>query len=151
MLYCSWDMARVRCNFIFHFGLFFALLLPWQPKNQNLKKMKKNAWRYHHFTYVYQKLWIMIRWCTIPEIWCATEGRTDGKSDIWRWVPHLKNSGTVTQKFTWVSDTMPKFRKHSWANFKKIKSTIKKDRFNKCYLIFWMQQQHKILLVSPKG
>ena len=32
----------------------------------------------------------MIRWCMVPEIWCAMDGQTDGKSDIYRWVPHLK-------------------------------------------------------------
>ena len=46
--------------FIFHFGLFFALLSPPNnPKNQNFEKKKKNvknAWKYHHFTHVYQKL-----------------------------------------------------------------------------------------------
>ena len=40
---------------IFHFGLFFALL---KNKIKIKKKMKKkNTWRYHHFTHVYQKLW----------------------------------------------------------------------------------------------
>ena len=29
--------------FIFHFGLFFALLPPYNPKNQNFKKMKKKT------------------------------------------------------------------------------------------------------------
>ena len=33
---------------------------------------------------------IMIRWCTIREIWCTTDGwtdgRTDGKCDIERWI-----------------------------------------------------------------
>ena len=28
MLYCSWDMAHTDVIFIFHFGLFFALLPP---------------------------------------------------------------------------------------------------------------------------
>ena len=32
----------------------------------------------------------MIRWCTVPEKWCATDGRTDRKSDTERWVPQLK-------------------------------------------------------------
>ena len=52
---------------IFHFGLFFALLPTLQPPlpiplllpAQNIKiakKMKKNFWRYHHFTHVYHKL-----------------------------------------------------------------------------------------------
>ena len=44
---------------ISHFGLFFALSFhfPISPKNQNLKKKLKNAWRYHHFTIMYQKSW----------------------------------------------------------------------------------------------
>ena len=37
----------------------FGLFLPFYPtnnqKNQNFEKMKKNAWRYHHFTLVYHK------------------------------------------------------------------------------------------------
>ena len=41
---------------IFHFGLFFALLPNNSPQNENLKKNEKDALRYHHFTYVYQKL-----------------------------------------------------------------------------------------------
>ena len=48
---------RIFC----HFGPFFALYSPPpthpnNPKNQNFEKMKKKAWRYHHFTQVYQKL-----------------------------------------------------------------------------------------------
>ena len=50
---------RIFC----HFGPFFALYSPPPPpthpnnlKNQNFEKMKKKAWRYHHFTQVYQKL-----------------------------------------------------------------------------------------------
>ena len=39
---------------IFLFGLFFVFLPPNSPKNENFKK-KKNTWRYHHFTKVYQK------------------------------------------------------------------------------------------------
>ena len=58
MFYCSWNMVHDR-YVIFHFGLFFALLQPKSPKNQNFnfKKMKKNHWIYHHFTQVYQKSW----------------------------------------------------------------------------------------------
>ena len=40
---------------IFHFGLFFPFYLPNSPKNQNFQKNEKSAWRYHHFTIVYQK------------------------------------------------------------------------------------------------
>ena len=51
-LYLSWDMAHDRCNCYFHFGQYFALLPPPpnSPKNENFKTMKKNTWRYHHFT-----------------------------------------------------------------------------------------------------
>ena len=27
---------------------------------------------------------IMIRWCTVPEIWCATDGQADGQTDGWK-------------------------------------------------------------------
>ena len=50
------EIMRVTDAIIFHFGIFFALLPSDSPKNQNLKKKEKNAWRYHHFTQVYQKL-----------------------------------------------------------------------------------------------
>ena len=44
--------------FIFHFGLFFALLPSNSSKNKNFKTRKKNTWRYHQFTHGYQKLWL---------------------------------------------------------------------------------------------
>ena len=58
-------MARDECNVIviFHFGLFFALLPPLQPKKSKFQKHEENTWRYHHFTHVYQ----------------TTIGRTDGQ------------------------------------------------------------------------
>ena len=54
-------MARDGCNcfllFFFHCRQFFALLNPIvAQKNQDLKKMKTNSWRYHRFTHTYQKL-----------------------------------------------------------------------------------------------
>ena len=97
---------------IFHFGSFFALLPPPPPlpnslKNQNFTKMKKtpgdifilhkcskkNNWRYHHFRYVYQKLWSDDGRFLRYGAW-QTDGRTDGKSDIQRWVPHLKKEAS---------------------------------------------------------
>ena len=47
-----WHMTDV---IIFHFGLFFALL---QSKKIKISKKWKNSWRYYHFTYVHQKLWL---------------------------------------------------------------------------------------------
>ena len=58
--------------------LFFILgyFLPFypcnSPKNQSFKKMKKSTWRHHYFAYMYQK--IVIWWCMVPMIWCATDG-----------------------------------------------------------------------------
>ena len=41
---------------ICYFGPFFALSPPNNLENQNFeKRKKKNFWRYHHFTHVYQK------------------------------------------------------------------------------------------------
>ena len=121
---------RIFC----HSGLFFALLLPYGPRNQNFQRNGKNTWRYNHFTNISNshmrygssnmkcngqnflssgtvscsftplttqkmiilKKWkksleissfyicvpkIMIRWCMIPEIWCATDGQADGWTD----------------------------------------------------------------------
>ena len=58
MLYCSWDRHMSDVIFIFHFGLFFALLPLNSLKNQNFKKEKKekNTWRYPDFIHGYQKL-----------------------------------------------------------------------------------------------
>ena len=36
----------------FLLGIYWTLK---NPENQNFEKMKKNCWRYHHFTHVYQK------------------------------------------------------------------------------------------------
>ena len=43
---------------LFILGYFLHFYLPNSPKHQNLEKVKKkNPWRYHHFTIVYQKSW----------------------------------------------------------------------------------------------
>ena len=62
---------------VFHFGLFFALLSPNSPKNQNLKKIK-NVPVSCFYTCVPK---IMISWCTVPEIWCTTDGGMDRWAD----------------------------------------------------------------------
>ena len=41
---------------IFHFGQFFAVL-PLTAQKTKISKKMKEAWRYQHFTQVYQKLW----------------------------------------------------------------------------------------------
>ena len=49
---------RMRQNQIGNCGSFFAFYSPLlkTPKIRILKRMKKNCWRYHHFTQVYQNL-----------------------------------------------------------------------------------------------
>ena len=80
MLYYSWDMARDRCKCsFFYFGLFLPFYAPNSSKNQNFKKMKECLEISSFYTCVPK---IMIRWRTVPEIWCATDGRTDGRTEI---------------------------------------------------------------------
>ena len=68
---------------IFYFGLFFALLPPPPPPLTARKiKISKNWRRYLEVLSSYasvQKL--MIRWCTVPEIWCAADAWADGRTD----------------------------------------------------------------------
>ena len=54
--YGSWDMERDRQNFFVILDHFLHFYPPNNLKNQNFEKLKKkNTWRYHHFTLVYQK------------------------------------------------------------------------------------------------
>ena len=46
-----WSMADNFC----HFGPFFALLSPYQPKKSEFRKNEKNAWKCYHFTQGCQK------------------------------------------------------------------------------------------------
>ena len=72
MLYCSWDMAPGRCNYYF----LFRAILPIFAHLWNFQKSEKNAWIYHHFTYVHQKLWLDdVRFLRYGARW--TDGRTE--------------------------------------------------------------------------
>ena len=66
MLYCFWDMVCDTCNSYFS---FWAIFLPFYPppplffpfltaQKIKISKYKKKTLRYHHFTQVYQKLWL---------------------------------------------------------------------------------------------
>ena len=50
----SWDTEPVSDRTFCHFGAFFALTPPNNPKNQNFEKYEKTTWRYYHFTHVYK-------------------------------------------------------------------------------------------------
>ena len=96
MMYGSWDMVRDRCNCFSFWAIFCPftpLLLPptpsppptpaatYQPKKSKFLKNEKTAWRYHYFTYVYQKLWSDNEWFLRYGA-RQTDGWMDAKSDI---------------------------------------------------------------------
>ena len=65
MMYGSWDMKHDKQNC--YFGLFFAILPPWQPEKPKFWKIEKNSWRYYHFTLVNHKwqsnnVWFLRYW-----------------------------------------------------------------------------------------
>ena len=66
MLHCSWYIVHNRCNCYFSFWTVFCPFTQLTaPKNRNFNKMKKDTWRYHHLTQVYQQSWSY----AFPEIW----------------------------------------------------------------------------------
>ena len=66
--------------FIFHVGLFLPFYPTNDPKKSKFLKNEKKRQEILSFYICIPK--IMITWCTVPEVWCATNGRTDGKNDI---------------------------------------------------------------------
>ena len=56
MMYGSWDMVCDGCNY-FSFWAIFCPFLALTAQKIKIKENWKNTCRYHHFTYVYQKLW----------------------------------------------------------------------------------------------
>ena len=104
VMYGSWDMKRDKHNFC-HFGLSFLPRplppsnSPKQLKKSKLKKKKKKT--PGDIIILHTVPNIMIRWCTVPEIWFATDGQAK-KSDIQRWMSHLK-----IQTFCTVSGQLP--------------------------------------------
>ena len=79
VLYCSWDMVRDRCNYFSFWANFcpFTPLTAWKMKI--FKKWKKPL-GYHHFTCVYQKLWLDDVRFLRNGAW-QTDRHTNGKSD----------------------------------------------------------------------
>ena len=79
---------------IFHFGLFFALSPPWLARKMKISKKFLKSLEISFYTCVPK---IMIRWCTVPKKWCATDGRMDGRMEK---VTHAGGCPTykITQK-----------------------------------------------------
>ena len=64
-----YSLASIHFQVCFkHINPYF-LISPKQCKKSKFWKNKKNPWRYHHFTYVYQNLWsedirfLRLNWC----------------------------------------------------------------------------------------
>ena len=87
MLNFSWDRAHDRFNFYFSFWAIFCPFLLFYLTAQKikiLKKWKKNTWRYHHFTYMYHKLWsddVQFLRYGAQQTDGQTDRQTDRKSD----------------------------------------------------------------------
>ena len=62
MVYCCWDMVCDGCNRCFSFWAFVCLFTPLIAQKIKISENEKNTWRYHQFTYVYQKLWLDDIW-----------------------------------------------------------------------------------------
>ena len=60
------ETGRIFC----HFGSFFALSPPWQPRKSKFWKTEK-TWKYN-FTHVYHK-WQSYNWCMVLETWSMTD------------------------------------------------------------------------------
>ena len=89
-MYGSWDMVCDRCNCYFSFWAVFCPFTPLTAQKFKILKKWKKTLEISSFYKSVPK--IMTRWCTVPEICCAMDVRTDRKSDIQRWVHHLKNA-----------------------------------------------------------
>ena len=64
--------------------MIFCHFIPLTAQKMKISKRWKK-WLDKSSFYVYVSK-IMIRWYTIPKIWCATDRRTKTKSDTKRWV-----------------------------------------------------------------
>ena len=69
MLYCSLDMAHNECNYF----SFWAIFCPFPPLTAWKMKIKKNEKKLLEILSFYKSVpKTMIRWCTVPKIWCVT-------------------------------------------------------------------------------
>ena len=81
ILYCSWDMVRDRCNCYFS-----------AQQIQILKKWKEHL-EISSFYICVPKT--MIRWCTVPEIWCRTDGQKKWHIEVGAPPKKKKRNGTL--------------------------------------------------------
>ena len=77
MLHCSWDTMCDRCNSYFLFSAIFCPFTPITTQKIKISKKWKKLLETSSFYICVPK--ITITWCTVPEIWCVTDGQTDGR------------------------------------------------------------------------
>ena len=99
-----WSATKKFC----HSRPFFTFLPPMDPEHQNFEKLKKNAWRYFHFTNVYHKwqsydVWFLrygVQWTEFLSFWtvsCPFTPLTTQKIKILKnWKKHLEISSFYT-------------------------------------------------------
>ena len=106
------EIGHMRDKIIFFLlGLFFALLPPPpnSPKKSKFQKNEKTIWKYHHFTHVYQKLWLDGVWFLRCGVW-----QTGGQTDRWkRWhievcAPPKKHFSNEKNLIQTIKTTRPK-------------------------------------------
>ena len=75
MMYDFWDMVRNRCNCYFSFWANFCTFTPLKAQKVKIfEKMKKTP---GNIIILQMCTKIMIRWCLVPEICCATDAWTE--------------------------------------------------------------------------
>ena len=123
MLYCPWDNARDGCNY-FSFWAFFALLPLLTAQRIKISKKWKKSLEISRFYTCVPK--IIIRWCTVPEIWCAREGGTDGRK---KWhievgAPPKKNHHLHVNEVTFLTEQNTNFRFRERERLNKMTSIL---------------------------
>ena len=98
MMYGSWDMVRDRCNCYFSFSAIFC---PFTP----LTAQKIKVLKFSISSFYISVSKIMTRWCTVPEMCCMTDGRTDRWMDR-KSVPPKTSGDIILQKCTKNHDHM---------------------------------------------
>ena len=99
-LYCFWDMACDRCNCYFSFWAIFCPFTPLRDWKIKFPKKWKNCLEISSLYTCIPK--IMIRWCTIPEIWCVMDRWTDGQTETdKKWKSSKLKTTSCKSKLAW--------------------------------------------------
>ena len=81
VMYGSWNMVCDRCNCYFSFWAIFYTFTPLKARKIKILKKWEKPLEISSFYICVPK--IMIRWGTVPEIWCVT----NKFSKIWKKAP----------------------------------------------------------------